>query len=191
MADYTPTFGETLPPTMKSWWKELSNGTHALTRYVVGILQVNDVDVSESNPLPMTDRWTVDTYIDLVVNDIDKAMACPTGYEMQILWVHIDYTADAEQGNRQIQISFNDVNAIMIGEVRAGAVQGGSTRYYYTFAPALADLAAVRDTDFLMTPMPTETILTAGQILRMFNNAPVAGSSDDMLVYIQYRYRLA
>ena len=53
MADYTPTFGESLPPAMRSWWKELSNGTHALVRYVVGKLQIGDADVSESNPLPV------------------------------------------------------------------------------------------------------------------------------------------
>lgn len=53
MADYEPTFGESLPSTMKSWWKELSNGTHALVRYVVGKLQIGDADVSSDNPLPV------------------------------------------------------------------------------------------------------------------------------------------
>ena len=43
MADYQPTFGESLPPTMRSWWKELSNGTHALVRYVVGKLQIGNI----------------------------------------------------------------------------------------------------------------------------------------------------
>lgn len=190
MADYEPTFGESLPPTMKSWWKEFSNGTHALVRYVIGVLQVNNVDVSDSNPFPITDRWTVATYEDEALDDIDKAMACPTGYEMQILWVHINYLADDTQGTRQIQIAFYTEDTVLIGEVVAGATQGASTQYYYTFAPSLADLAAIRDTDFLMTPMPSETILTAGQILRMYNNAPAVGSSDDMRVYVQYRYRL-
>ena len=185
MADYTPTFGESLPPTMRAWWKELSNGTHALVRYVVSKLQVGGVDVSESNPFPITDSWAVATHEDETLNDVDKQIVCPAGREMQILWVYVVFTSDANAGNRQIQISFHEADTTMFGEVRPGVTQAASLTYRYMFAPSLADLLAVRDTTFMMTPMPPTIILTAGQILRMYNNNPV-GAGDDMLVYVQY-----
>jgi len=185
MADYQPTFGESLPPTMRSWWKELSNGTHALVRYVVGKLQIGGVDVSVTNPFPITDSWNVATYEDEDLNDSDKQMVCPAGYEMQILWVYIVYVSDANAGNRQIQISYHDADTTILGEVRAGLTQAASLTYRYMFAPSLADLLAVRDTTFVMTPMPPTIILTAGQILRMYNNS-VISAGDDMSVYVQY-----
>lgn len=120
--------------------------------------------------------------VDEDADDSDKTLSVPTGSIWQVLWVWVELASTATVGDRQMQIDFRDDSDDVIAEVRAGAVQAASLTRKYLFAPGNADLAAFRDTDYLMTPIPPTLFLPAGFDIRIYDNNAVDAAADDMVV---------
>ncbi|RPJ40148.1 MAG: hypothetical protein EHM35_00655 [Planctomycetaceae bacterium] len=141
--------------------------------------------------LSITDEWEVTTLSDVTADDSDKTFTVPNGYQYQVLWVYVSITSTATAGNRNMAVAVNNALGTQIFEVRAGVTQAASLTYNYTFAPSLADLTAVRDTTFVMCPLPPTLILTAFQQLRVWDQNAVAAGADDMNVFVQIARRAA
>lgn len=152
-------------------------------------LQVGDVDVGAVNPIPVVDTWGIILVSDEALNDSDKTLTVPAGFEYQILWIWVEFASDGGAGNRQLQIDLRDAADDVIGQIRVGITQAASLTRYYMFAPALADLVAFRDTDYLMTPLPPTVFLPAGYDLRIFDNNAVSAAGDDMVIQMQVARR--
>lgn len=133
--------------------------------------------------------WEIVTVPDETADDSDKTLTVPTGYEYQVLWIWIELTTTATVGDRQLQVDLRDAADDVIGQVRVGAVQAASLTRYYMLGPALSDLGAFRDTDYLMTPLPPTVFLPAGYDIRIFDNNAVAAAADDMVVQMQVARR--
>ena len=150
----------------------------------------NPLPVVTTEPLPIIDVWTVALASDEGANDNDKTITVVADQLWHVLWVWVEYTSDANAGNRQIAIELQDAANDVIAQFRAGVVQAASLTRYYLFAPAMADLDAFRDTDYLMTPLPPTVLLPAGYQVRVYDNNGVA-AGDDMVIQMQYAYRAA
>jgi len=159
--------------------------------HVSAHLHVEDADVEADNPVPVQEqgRWTVSSQADESADDSDKTFVVPATAEWQVLWVWVEYTASGDAGDRQLVVQIQDAAADVIGEIRAGATQAASEARNYLFAPGMADLTAMRDTDYLMTPIPPTLILGPGQIVRVYDNNAVAAAADDMVVQMQVAAR--
>jgi hypothetical protein len=167
----------------------------------VRIEDENALIISAANPLPVTevntitdplfttDTWRVELIADEGANDNDKTViTVPGDEEIQVLWVWVELTTDATVGDRQLVVEVQDTANDVIAQFRVGVVQAASLTCYYILAPALADLTAFRDTDYLMTPLPPTLILRDGDQLRIYDNNNVSGT-DDMVVQVQYAER--
>ena len=188
MADIVRTQGEALPNSMKSAWRDMGDGTHALERATRTV--VNNAVVSDTNPLPVGDIWEVTTLVNRADNDIDKAWVVPVGYEYQILGVYIEYNAEgAAAGNRQIVVQWQNDSGYTIGEVRAGAVFAQGAARKFTFGPALVDMFSFRDTDWLMSPLPPMIFLPAGYAIRVYEKGGF-DETDNMHVYVHIARRV-
>ena len=121
--------------------------------------------------------------------DADKSWIVPTAREWHLFSISVVLTSTASAGNRRVCVRILNSDSDVIGEAVAGAVQAASTTWYYQFAPGLADLTAVRDSDHMTTPIPGTWVLKAGQEIRVLDDAAIAADSDDMAVYIQGAWR--
>ena len=137
------------------------------------------------------DTWRVALQSDITLNDSDKSFVVPADTEQQIFWIWVELTTTATVGDRQLVIEVQETGADVIGQwARAAMVQPASLAKYYIFAPAMADLSAWRDTDYLTTPIPPPAFLREGDILRVYDNNAVDAAADDMIVQIQYGARV-
>lgn len=121
--------------------------------------------------------------------DADKSWIVPTAREWHIYCVSVVLTSTATVGDRRVAIRILNSDSDVLGEAVAGAVQAASTTWYYTFAPGLADMTSVRDSDHMTTPIPGTWVLKAGQEIRVLDDAAIAADSDDLAVYIQGSWR--
>lgn len=171
----------------------VSSGNISISGQPINVeIQTQPVDVEiNTQPIAVVDTWDIQTIADEVLNDSDKVIAVPADEEYQILWIWVELTTDANAGNRQLQIDFRDVGLDVVGQVRPGIVQAASLTRYYMFAPALADLAAFRDTDYLMTPLPPTVFLPTAYSVRIFDNNAVSAAGDDMIVQMQVAWKPA
>ncbi|KPJ87111.1 MAG: hypothetical protein AMJ53_18615 [Gammaproteobacteria bacterium SG8_11] len=133
-----------------------------------------------NNEGEIIDAWHPGLQADEAANDSDKTFTVTATEEWQIQSIWVELATSGDVGNRQLVIEIQDSGSDVIFQVRAGAVQAASTTYYYAFGPHLIDLTAVRDTDYLSTPMPA-LILPAGYIVRIYDNNAVAAAADDMV----------
>lgn len=141
--------------------------------------------------MPIGSDWTVTNAMSVTNDNSNKTWTVPAGQEWQILWIQVLMVTSATAGTRQMEVRV-DRSAVMtpIGRLAtAGITQAASTTRRYMFAPGLADLTAVRDTDKVYTPIPVTTILQAGDILRVWDNGARDPAADDMWVTVQYAYR--
>ena len=153
------------------------------------ILYADGADVGAANPLPVyvpiANDWVVEYVSDETADDSDKSFTVPADTEWQILSIWVEFTSTADAGARQLVIETQDGAADVTGQpMRAGVTQDPSLTYYYQFGPALADLTALRDTDWLMSPIPPTLLLPAGHVLRIYDNNAVQVAADDMIVHI-------
>lgn len=138
----------------------------------------------------LMDGWIASLQVDEANDDSDKALTVPAGTEWEILSIWVELISTATAGNRQIVVEFQDSASDVIGQVRAGAVQAASLTRNYMFAPGLVDLTAMRDTDFLMTPLPSRFVLPTGYKVRVFDKAAIAAAADDMNIQMMVKARL-
>lgn len=149
---------------------------------------------SGSGGLPAGGDWFITNWQDIAPNDSDKSFGpVPAEMEYQVLWIQAVFVTTATVGDRQLEVRVERAGSAMPGPegdwARAGAVQAASAEYNYIFAPGLADLTAVRDSDYLTTPIPVTSLLQAGDAVRVYDNNAVDAAADDLYLYIQYAYR--
>lgn len=137
------------------------------------------------------DVWTPALYADEAADDSDKTITVTASQVWQILWIWLEFTTTATAGDRQLVVELQDDSNDVIGQIRVGLVQAASNTYYYMLAPALADLTALRDSDWLMTPLPPTLILPAGYQIRVYDNNAVAAAADDLVIQMGYAYKAA
>ena len=105
--------------------------------------------------------------------------------DWQLLSVYVHLTTTATVGDRLMTLVLYSDSAAgaEIDRVRAGALQVASTDWHYHFAPGLARLTSVYDSDQITSPMPN-WILRRGQMLRVLDGAAIAADSDNISVAI-------
>jgi hypothetical protein len=175
MADYTPKQADGVEGEMRSRYLDMLDTTHALV-------------VAIGNAISVVDPWSIGLYADQTASGSDKIVTVPAGQLWHILWIWAELTTDAVQANRQMEVQIEDPEDDTILQVRAGAVQAASLTYNYAFAPSLADLTAVRDTTFLMTPLPPTLLLPPDFKVRVRDNT-LTGGSDNVIIQMQYAYK--
>ena len=121
--------------------------------------------------------------------DADKSWFVPVAREWHVYSVSVKLTSTATAGDRRMCVQILNADSDIIGEAVAGAVQAASTDWYYQFAPGVANMTTVVDSDHMTTPIPATWVLKAGQEIRVWDYNAVAADSDDMAVYIQGAWR--
>ena len=155
-----------------------------------GMTRHDEAAVVITGEVNTLDTWRVTLQSDVDLNDSDKNFVTPAATEQQIFWIWVEFTSTATAGDRQLVIEVQETGADVIGHwARAAIVQTASLTRNYLFAPAMADLSAWRDTDYLTTPIPPPAFLQAGDILRIYDNNAVDAAADDMIIHIQYGAR--
>jgi len=160
-----------------------------VARAIRAILELGGSLVSATNPLPVyvptpDYDWVVEYFSEETLNDSDKSFTVPADTEWQILSLWVELTTTGTAGDRQLVIQTQDGSADVTGEpIRVGVTQAASLTYKYMLGPALADLTALRDTDWLMSPIPPTLILPAAHVLRVYDNNAVDAAADDMIVH--------
>lgn len=150
----------------------------------------NPLVVTEGGGGDVTGPWVVGTISDTTLNDSDKSFVVPAATERQILWILVAYAASGTVGNRQLAIEVQITGpAVSAHLARAAIVQLAGTTYNYLFAPGVADMPSLRDSDFLTTPIPPTTVLKAGDTLRIWDNNAIDAAADDMTIRIQHADR--
>jgi len=126
---------------------------------------------------------TPEVQADEALADSDKTLTVPadTWWVIKSIWV--EYTSDGNAGNRQLQVDIRDDAADVIFQMRTGLVQAATLTRYYALSPHVADLAAFRDTAYLMTPFPELTLAEAWSI-RIFDNAAISVAGDNMILQV-------
>jgi len=137
----------------------------------------------------ISESWRVSLQINEALDNSNKTFTVPALTEWQILWIWVELTTTNAVGNRQLSIELQDNALDMIGVIRADIVQAASLTRWYMFAPGMGDLAAFRDTTWLSTPIPNGLFLSAGQMLRVWDNKAIAAAADDMIVQMQIASR--
>jgi hypothetical protein len=147
------------------------------------------IDGTSVTPIGVTENWRVALYPEETITGSNKIVTVPAGQEWQILWIWVEFSSTGTVGTRQIGIMVMDNASDVIGRYQAGVTQIVNLTNYYLFAPALGDMIALRDTNFLTTPLPTTMLLSAGQQLRIWDNKAINAGGDQMVLQIQYAWR--
>jgi len=140
----------------------------------------------------LDDGWTVAGIEDSTANDSSKQWEIPAGQEWQILGIGVQYASSGDAGDRQLEVCVQRAGAgftPIMTWARAGVTQAASLTYEYFFAPGVPDLTSERDTTFVSTPLPVTSLLKAGDVLRVWDNAEIAPAADDMSCYISYAWK--
>ncbi len=136
----------------------------------------------------MATAWRISTTEDITPDDSDKIFTVPASTEWQILWLWVEYSSTATSGSRQMEIQFQSSASNVIAQWQPGITQNENLTYKYLFGTGVPDLEAVRDTNFVMTPLLGASFLSAGQKIRIWDNNAVDASADDMIVRFEYGY---
>ena len=142
-----------------------------------------DVNISSD------DIWTVALVVDEAADDSDKTVTVTASQLWQILSIRVELVTTATVGDRQIEIQIRDTADDIVLNIVPGTTQAASLTYVYSFAPAFPDLIAVRDTNYVLTPLHPTCLLPAGYDLRIFDNNAVAAAADDMDIQIMYAWK--
>jgi hypothetical protein len=139
--------------------------------------------VASANAIFVEDTWEIVQLGDATLNDNDKTITLPAGYQYHILSIQVDYTAVAGV-DRQIQINFMNAAGAVFFQVRPNVVVPASTQYIYDIGPAMSDDTAVRDGNNVSVAMLTTMLMNAGERIRIFDNNAVS-VNDDMIIMIR------
>ena len=155
-----------------------------------GLTQHQQTNITADSGTAGDADWTVSLLSNETADDSDKSFTVPANTEYQILWVWVELVTTATVGDRQLVLEIQDAAADVIGRIIPAEVQAASLSREYMFAPALADqLTGWRDATWLMCPIPSTQFMSAGQILRVYDNNAVAAAADDMVVQVQIASR--
>jgi hypothetical protein len=137
-----------------------------------------------------SESWRVSLISDTTGSQSSKTFTVPASTEYQVLWIWVDYTTGSTVGNRQLAVQTQSSASVVTGNWARTSVTlaSGSTRSYL-FASGVADLLGFRDTDYLTTPIPAGSFLSAGQKLKIFDNKAIAATQDTMNIQMQIASR--
>jgi hypothetical protein len=125
----------------------------------------------------------VERLIDATANDSDKSFTTPGGEVRKLNSIFVKLVTDATVGNRIITAEVQDPSGVVVGRISAGAVQAAGTTRYYLFMQG-----AYRETAFInsdiQVPIPQDSYLPAGYILRVYDSAAISAAGDDMTVSV-------
>ena len=79
-----------------------------------------------------------------------------------ILSIWAEYTASDTAGTRALRVVIRDLADDIVMEIAPGVTLTASQQRDFLFAPGAPDLTAARDTDLIMTSLPTGLILPPG-----------------------------
>jgi len=151
-------------------------------------LQVGGEDVSAINPVPVTavagDDWEIITIRNAGLNDNDKTISLPLGYQYHILSIHVIFVAGAGV-DRQLQVDFRDATNATFFEIRPQVTIPATTTYIYSIGPSMADDFGIRDAEYVSVAMPPTMIMNAAENIRVYDNNNVL-ATDDMTVVVRY-----
>ena len=145
-------------------------------------LYVGGSAVSESDPVPIDDIWSLLLVADETANDSDKVLTVPTDYLYQVMWIYVELTSTATVGDRQLEIQFRDDADDVIAMFKPEVVQAASLTYYYQFGPSMPDLFSTRDSTYVATPFIPGAFLPEDYDIRIWDNNAVDAAADDMVV---------
>ena len=138
--------------------------------------------------LQVSETWNSTMQNSTVLAVQDKDFEVPADLDWHVLWIWIQYTSNASAGARQLRIDVEGSDTTA-GEpylsIIPGVTQAASLTYRYSFAPGNADLTAVRDSDYISTPLPSGLILPELHQLRIFDQAVITGgdtAGENMIV---------
>lgn len=134
-------------------------------------------------------EWRLSIIEDTTTNNSSKQFLVPTGEELQILWIWVEYTSTSTAGLRRLEIQLKDASDNIINTWQTGVEQDSSLTYKYYFGLVVPDLTSPRDSNYIITPLPTLTILNSEQKIRVWDKNSVDTSGDDMIIRIQYSYQ--
>ena len=96
------------------------------------------------------------------------------------LWA--EYTASDTVATRAIRMIVRDLADDIVMEVAPGVTLTASQQRDFLFAPGAPDLTAARDTDLIMTPIPTGLILPPGWDISIQEQSSGDTTDSDILV---------
>ena len=134
---------------------------------------------------PDSDAW---------INDTTAAQfTVPDREVWHVLSLRAEITTTATAGTRQVRLEIRDDTDDIMLEIAAGATQIASLTRVYNFSIGAPDLSAFRDSDVLMTPIPSGLILRPGWDISAFTSAGDSvddsdATSDLDLVVTQLEY---
>ena len=126
------------------------------------------------------------------LNDSDKIVfTVPDGEVYEVLWIHVEYAASADAGNRALNVQFRDADDDVVLQRYMGEAITVSETWHCLFAPGVPlqeDEAGVGIKQAYV-PLPTPMMLPAGFDLRITDSSAVAAAADDMVVHALVRRR--
>jgi hypothetical protein len=166
-----------LDPVTGGWFLKVQIDGSSLVTFPTGTNQM----ISES--------WRVALYPEETITGSNKLITVPAGQEWQILSIWVEYTSTGTVGNRQLSIQVLDNAADIIGVWQPSIVQATNLIYNYYFGIAMPDLLSLRDSIYMITPLPAGLILSAGQQLRVWDNKAINAGGDRVVLQMTYAWR--
>ncbi len=178
MADINLTQGTAVPSTMRTLYKDMLDGTHALVISIGNFLA----------PSIVSESWRITSVQSLTNNSNSKAFAVTEGQEWEIITIYVEYSSNVTVGDRQIVVEIEDNTGDIISVwAIAGVVQIASLTRNYQFAFGVSNNVSFIDTNSLNTPLPLPFLKATDRIIIRDNNN--VDSNDDMIIHIQYAFR--
>ena len=136
----------------------------------------NRVHMDTAARLHVTETWNSTLQVEETADVQDKTFSVPADLDWQVMWLWVEYTSDANAGNRQITVQVRDSADDVIMQFFPGLTQAENLVYHYLFAPGAPDLTSVRGTDnFVSTPIPENLIIPELFDVRVFDGAVITG----------------
>ena len=106
----------------------------------------------------------------------------PTREAWHVLSLWAEYTASDTAATRAIRVIVRDLADDIIMEIAPGVTVTASQQRDFLFAPGAPDLTAARDTDLIMTPLPSGLVLPPGWDISVQELSSGDTTDSDILV---------
>jgi len=134
----------------------------------------------------VTEVPVIDRSVDTTLNDSDKSFTVPAGEMWHLNSIFVTLVTTSAVGNRQIVIEVQNASGVVIGRISAGAVQAASlTRHYLGMQGTYRETAFINND--IQLPIPQDSFLPAGFMLRVYDSAAIAPTADDMTVSVSLK----
>lgn len=144
-------------------------------------------DLGSSLGLPVMDTWRIANG-QQTATSYQTMVEVPYNQEWQLLWLAVDYTSDATVGDRQLEHQIR-LEGNIVGRFLCGVAQAASLTYTYQFAPGMPDFTAVRDGDFVASPLLAAATLLRPEMRVYVLDRNAVSISDVINVRYQYAFR--